>query len=119
MIDTTNCPVGLLRMPPESTFHPEHNAKQSIVLQDAQIPQEAKDKLSSFLEGDCSSIVSKSLTDVGRTNLFSMEIPTTGPTIACKPYPILLKYKKFIDEEIRLLKMQDKYLKVGAYGPLQ
>ena len=32
-----------------------------------------------------------------------MGIPTTGPPIAQKPYPILLKYQKFIDEEIRLL----------------
>ena len=39
--------------------------------------------------------------DVGRTNLF--QIPTTGPPIAHKPYPIPLKYQKFMDEEIRLL----------------
>ena len=76
-------------MPPELSFQPEqNNSKQSIILQDAQIPQEAKDKLSSLLEKDYHSIVSKSSMDVGRTNLFQMDIPTTGPPIACKPYPI-------------------------------
>ena len=39
----------------------------------------------------------------GRTNLFQMDIPTTGPPIAHKPYPILPKYQKFTDKEIQLL----------------
>ena len=34
-----------------------------------------------------------------------MDIPTTGPSIACKLYPIPVKYQKFIDEEIRLLEI--------------
>ena len=32
-----------------------------------------------------------------------MDKPATGPPIAHKPYSIPLKYKKFVDEEIRLL----------------
>ena len=32
-----------------------------------------------------------------------MDTPTAGLPIACKPYPIPLKYQKFIDEVIRLL----------------
>ena len=48
-------------MLPESSFQPEHsNPQQSIVLHNAQIPQEAKDKLSSLLAGAYNSIVSKS-----------------------------------------------------------
>ena len=86
--------------------------KQSILQQDAQIPQEAKYKLSSLLEGDYNSTAAKSPMGVVRTNLFQMDIPTTGPSIACKPYPILLKYQKFIDEEIVPGKMQDAYVKV-------
>ena len=74
-----------------------------ILLQDAQIPKEVKDKLSSLLEKDYNSIVSNLLMDVGRTNLFQMDIQTAGPPIACKPYPIPLKYQKFIDEEIGVL----------------
>ena len=30
-------------------------------------------------------------------------IPIAGPPVVCKPYPILLKYQKFIEEEIKLL----------------
>ena len=90
-------------MLPESSFQPEHNnMKQSIVLQVAQIPHEAKDKLSSLLEEDYNSIVSKSPTDVGRTNLFKIDISTAGLPIACKLYLIPLKYQKFTDKEIRL-----------------
>ena len=42
--------------------------------------------------------------DVGRINIFQIDIPTMGAPIACKPYPIPLKYLKFIGKEIRLLK---------------
>ena len=91
-------------MPPDSSFQPEHNnTKHSIVLQDAHIALDGKDGLSSLSEGEYSSTISKSPTDEGRTNLFQMDIPTTGPSIASKLYPIPLKYQKFIGEEIRLL----------------
>ena len=43
--DTTNSPAELPSVLPESGFHLEsYNTKQSIVIQDAQIPQKAKDK---------------------------------------------------------------------------
>ena len=32
-----------------------------------------------------------------------MDLPTTGLPVASKPYTIPLKYKSFIDEEIKLL----------------
>ena len=56
-----------------------------------------------LLEEDYNTIVSKSPMDVGRANLFQMDIPNVGPPIACKSYQILLKYQKFIHEEIGLL----------------
>ena len=85
----TNNPVELPCMPPKSHFQLEYsNTKHSIVLQDAHIPQEARDGLSFLLEGEYNSIISKSPTDMGRTNLFEMDIPTVGLTIAHKPYPI-------------------------------
>ena len=60
--DTTNSPTELPSMPPESSFQPEEdNIKHAIVLQDAQIPQEAKDGLSSLLEGEYKSIISNHL----------------------------------------------------------
>ena len=87
-------PAKLPAMPPELSFQPEqNNLKQWIILQDVQIPQEARDKLSSLFEKDFNSI----------TNLFHMDILTTGLPIAHKPYPISRKYQKLIDEEIRLL----------------
>ena len=49
-------------------------------------------ELQHLLEGKFSSIVSKSATDIGRTNLIELDIPTEGPPIACKPYSVLLKY---------------------------
>ena len=102
--DTTNSPVEILSMPPESSFQLEHNnTKQSVVLQDAQILQKAKEKVSALLEGDYNSIVLKSPMVVGRRNLFQMDIPATGPLITWKPYPISLKYQKIVDKEIRLL----------------
>ena len=48
-------------------------------------------------------IISKSPTDFGRTNFIEMDLPTTGPPVSTKPYIIPLKYKSFIDEEIKLL----------------
>ena len=35
--------------------------------------------------------------------LFEIDIPTKGPPIAWRPYPILLKYQKLVEEEIKLL----------------
>ena len=32
-----------------------------------------------------------------------MDLPTTGPPVSTKPYTIPLKYKAFINEEIKLL----------------
>ena len=70
-------------MLPGSSFQPEHNInRHSIVLEDAHIPQEAKDGLASLLEGEYNSIISKSLTDVGRINFFSNGYPNCG-TASC------------------------------------
>ena len=46
------------------------------------------------------SIVSKLTTDIGRTNLIELDIPTEGPPIASKPYTIPLRYREFVDQEI-------------------
>ena len=63
--DTKYSLAELPSMSPKSSFQPEHNnTKHSVVLQDVQIPQEAKDGQSSLLEGDYGSIISKSPMDV-------------------------------------------------------
>ena len=92
---TTGRHMELPCMAPESSFQPyQHNAKQSTVLQGAQIPQDAKDGLVSLLGGEFSSIISRSPTDMERTNLFQMDIPMIGLPVT---------YQKFINEEIKLI----------------
>ena len=84
-----------------------HLQIQLIILQDAQVLQEAGDKVSSLLENELDNIISKSSADVGRTKQFKMDVQTTGPPMAQKPYPIPLRCQKLIDEEIFLLEDAD------------
>ena len=57
-------------------------------------------------------IVSKSSADFGRTNLVEMDLPITGLPVASKPYTTCLKYKSFMDNEIKLLEDADCISKV-------
>ena len=68
-----------------------------------QIPVEARDKLKELLDVKYTNIVSQTTTDIGRTNLIEVDIPTEGPPIACKPYAVPLKYPEFVDHEIKQL----------------
>ena len=72
----------VLTIPPQSSFQPgpDTQNKQSILLENPQVLQEAQDQLSTLLQDKFDSIVSKSPIDVRRTNLFNMDIPTTGPS---------------------------------------
>ena len=47
--------------------------------------------------------MSKSATDIGRTNLIELGIRTDGPCISSRPYSIPLKYRDFMDEKIQQL----------------
>ena len=67
---------------------------QSILLEDAQIPHEAKDKLSSFIEGDYDSIVSKSFMDIGRTHVFSNGYSNNRMTHSMRTIPNPAKISK-------------------------
>ena len=58
----------------------------------AEVPEKALLKMQHLLEAKYSTIVSKSATDIGRTNLIELDIPTEGPPIAHKLYSIPLKY---------------------------
>ena len=49
------------------------------------------------------SLISQSATDISRMNLLELNIPTEGPPIASKPYSVLLKYREFMDQEIKHL----------------
>ena len=85
------------------TTHAHDINKSSMQLQDANIPSEIQHKLHTMLNSKFSSIISKSPTDFGRTNLIEMDLPTTGPPVSTKPYTIPLKYKSFVNDEIKLL----------------
>ena len=74
-----------------------------INMPDADVPKKTLNELQNLLEAKYSTIVSKSATDIGRTNLIQLDILTEGPPIACKPYSVPLKYRDFMDQEIKQL----------------
>ena len=67
------------------------------------VPDEAKRNLNALLEEKYRDIVSKSAMDTSRTNLIELDIPAEDPCVSCRPYSILLKYRDFVDEEIKQL----------------
>ena len=96
----------LLSIFPENSnvkIHASDSSKSAVMLQDAAIPQAAREKLNHMINNQFACIMSDSSTDFGRTNLVEMDLPTTGPPIASKPYTIPLKYRSFVDKEIKLL----------------
>ena len=56
-----------------------------------------------MLEINYTSIILQSATDIGRTNLLELGLPTEEPLIALKPYSVLLTYREFMDQEIKQL----------------
>ena len=83
--------------------HTHDDNKPSIKLQDANVPPLIQNKLNTMLSNKFTCIISKSPADFGGTNLVEMDLPTTGPPVAMKPYTIPLKYKAFVDDKIKLL----------------
>ena len=67
----------------------------------ANIPEQARSQLKELLETKYVSIISQSTTDIGRTNLLELNILMEGPPIASKPYSVPLKYREFVDQEIK------------------
>ena len=90
--------------PEQSSFqtHAHGNSKPSIKLQETNVPPLIQSKLNTMLN-NFTCIISKTSRDFGRTNLVEMDLPTTGPPVATKPYTIPLKYKSIMDDEIKLL----------------
>ena len=83
--------------------HAHSSNKSPIQLQDANVPLEIQCKLNTMLTSIFTGIISKSPADFGRTNVIEMDPPTTGPLVSTKSYTIPLKYKSFVDEEIKPL----------------
>ena len=85
------------------TTHAHDSNKSPLQLQDANVPLEIQCKLHTMLTSTFTGIISKSPSDFGSTNLMEMDLPTTGPPVSTKPYTIPIKYKSFINDEIKLL----------------
>ena len=85
------------------TTHAHDSDKSPIQLQDANVQLEIQHKLNTMLSNKFAEIISKSPTDSGQTKLIEMDLPTTEPPFSTQPYTIPLKYKAFINEEIKLL----------------
>ena len=47
--------------------------------------------------------MSQLATDIGRTNLIELDIPTEGLPIVSKPYTILLKYHDLVEHKVKWL----------------
>ena len=97
--------ISLLPPMPETNLQIEANKKdhKRIKMPEPDVPEEAKGKLNTLLEGKYNNILSKSATDIGRNNLIELAIPTKGPCMSCRPYSIPLKHTDFVDEEIQQL----------------
>ena len=85
------------------TTHAHNSNKSPLQLQDGNMPLDIQQKHNNMLNSKFSKIISKSPTDFRRTNLIEMDLPTTRPPVSTKAYTIPLKYKSFIDDEIKLL----------------
>ena len=70
---------------------------------DADIPEEARVQLQELLDRKYINIISQTATDICRTNLIELDILTEGPAITSKPFTVPLKYRKFVDHEIKQL----------------
>ena len=81
---------------------PDTNSFASSI-PDADIPEEVRMKLQELLDTKYPQIILQNATDIDRTNLIELDIPTEGPPIASKPYTVPQKYCKFIDHEIKQL----------------
>ena len=73
-------------------IHTNDNSKPAVMLQDADIPQDTRDRLNHMINTQLACIISQSPTYFGRTNLVGMDLPTTGLPVASKPYTIPVKY---------------------------
>ena len=82
----------LLKIPPETNLQLEANTKDTheTVTPNADIPEEARARLKELLEMKYTSIILQSATDITRTDLLELDIPTEGLPIASKPYSVPL-----------------------------
>ena len=87
---------GTTRIPDSNMEMETLMKRQEVYLEDA--------KDADMLEAKFASIVSKTSTDVGRTNLHTLDVQVTeGSPVFIKEYTIPLKYQNFIDDKTKRL----------------
>ena len=91
--------------PVDSNMEVETMMKRSdTVLEDSKDVDKWKIKVLNMLESRLGSIISRSSTDVGRTNLHTLNVQVTeGSPVFVKQYAKPLKYQNFIDDETKRL----------------
>ena len=78
--------------------------RPEVSLEDTKNVDKWKTKVINMLESKFASIISKSSTDVSRTNLHTVDVQVSdGSLMFVKQYTIPLKYQSFIDEETKWL----------------
>ena len=82
-----NATAKLLPKMPDDTnlqLEPHMNSSPKFI-PDAEIPDEASDKLQELLDIKYANIMSQTATDIGRTNFIELEILTEGPKLYTVP----------------------------------
>ena len=78
-------------------FHKDFYRKPRIILLDAELSNESKQKLNNLLK-EFSDIMSKNSMDISLTHLEEMVLPTKpgAAPVVSKPYDLHLKHNKFV-----------------------
>ena len=77
--------------------------QEPIVLKDSEVPPEAPESFEKLCD-EFADIFSKDSSDLGKTPLLKMDIPTgDSPPVSQKPYTLALKHVQWVREEIEIL----------------
>ena len=103
--DLPKNPKFLPKIPSATNLQLEPNTNDIVKsIPDVVMPEVARRRLQQLLDIKYNNIISKSAADTSRTNLIEQDIPTEGPPVASKPYTVPLKYRDFVEHEIKQLK---------------
>ena len=77
--------------------------REPIILKYAEVPPEARESFEELCD-EFADIFSKDSSDLGKTPLLQMDIPTRdSPPVSQKPYTLALKHVQWVREEIEML----------------
>ena len=82
--------MGFLKSPADV------DPREPIILKDAEVPLEAQESFEELCD-EFADIFSKDSSDLGKTPLLKMDIPTgDGPSVSQKPYTLALKHVQWV-----------------------